>query len=109
MPSPAPRSPSPLTRSSKPFTESYACASRAHCPTCRARTPVGAAFRANVGAPEGECPHGVPWGFVAVRVARCAVCHGPHPTEECTVEYAAELAEVVAEIDKRPEGLGDTV
>lgn len=44
------------------FTASFHCRSRLHCVTCRSRTEAARAWRASVGAPEGDCPYGVPFG-----------------------------------------------
>jgi hypothetical protein len=56
------------------WTESGACLSGGHCAACRSRGAGGASFRAGLlrdgwplpdGAPDFECPHGRPWGYVS--------------------------------------------
>lgn len=55
------------------WTESGACLSGGHCAACRSRGAGGVSFRAGLlrdgwplpdGAPDFECPHGRPWGFI---------------------------------------------
>jgi hypothetical protein len=48
------------------------CAAKTHCPTCRNREAgrtwresLATAFKLPAGAPDFECPHGLPWGFFA--------------------------------------------
>jgi hypothetical protein len=90
------------------FTASFDCLSRKHCKTCRDREG-GRQWRESMGAPKGECPHGVPWGFVPIRILRCAFCGGPHETRDCPRRFDETETKLIAEIDKRPEGLGDSV
>lgn len=53
------------------FTDSYHCWSGVHCGFCRNRESgrdwrlsLGKVFELPPGAPDFECPHGKPWGYV---------------------------------------------
>lgn len=70
----------------KPWGTSAACRSRRHCRTCRDRdggrawrAALAATFALPPGAPDFDCPHGIPWDGAAapaaeVAAARLAVC-----------------------------------
>jgi len=54
----------------KAFTDGHHCHARVHCGTCRSREEgrgwresLAKAFELPPGAPDFDCPHGLPWGF----------------------------------------------